>query len=191
VFSSHLCIVKQQEQMRRQILHVETKFWMMVILFVLTTSCKEEEEEVIQSNMNFEVDHILKANHISLKTAVVTSEIIEKCKDSLWVEILKKQSLNQTQIDTMLKAIAHQKLVLLSDTVFRKEAILESVPTDQLESYVAFMTHQKMELEQIYTKNKDVQMKKYFEIKMEIMERNISELNEFLETQKYNPLLIN
>jgi hypothetical protein len=177
--------------MRRQILHVETKFWMMVILFVLTTSCKEEEEEVIQSNMNFEVDHILKANHISLKTAVVTSEIIEKCKDSLWVEILKKQSLNQTQIDTMLKAIAHQKLVLLSDTVFRKEAILESVPTDQLESYVAFMTHQKMELEQIYTKNKDVQMKKYFEIKMEIMERNISELNEFLETQKYNPLLIN
>ena len=191
MFSSHLCIVKQQEQMRRQILHVETKFWMMVILFVLTTSCKEEEEEVIQSNMNFEVDHILKANHISLKTAVVTSEIIEKCKDSLWVEILKKQSLNQTQIDTMLKAIAHQKLVLLSDTVFRKEAILESVPTDQLESYVAFMTHQKMELEQIYTKNKDVQMKKYFEIKMEIMERNISELNEFLETQKYNPLLIN
>jgi hypothetical protein len=191
VFSSHLCIVKQQEQMRRQILHVETKFWMMVILFIFTISCKEEEEEVIQPNMNFEVDHILKANHISLKTAVVTSEIIEKCKDSLWVEILKKQSLNQTQIDTMLKAIAHQKLVLLSDTVFRKEAILESVPTDQLESYVAFMTHQKMELEQIYAKNKDVQMKKYFEIKMEIMERNISELNEFLETQKYNPLLIN
>jgi len=176
--------------MKRQISHGKTSIWIIFILIVLTISCKEEEE-VTQPNMNFEVDHILKANHISLKTAVVTSEIIEKCKDSLWVEILKKQSLNQTQIDTMLKAIANQKLVLLSDTVFRKDAILESVPTDHLESYVAFMTHQKMELEQIYTKNKDVQMKKYFEKKMEIMERNISELNEFLETQKYNQLLIN
>ena len=176
--------------MKRQISHGKTSIWIIFILIVLTISCKEEEE-VTQPNMNFEVDHILKANHISLKTAVVTSEIIEKCKDSLWVEILKKQSLNQTQIDTMLKAIANQKLVLLSDTMFRKDAILESVPTDHLESNIAFMTHQKMELEQIYMRNKDVQMKKYFEKKMEIMERNISELNEFLETQKYNQLLIN
>ncbi|WP_333696612.1 hypothetical protein [Flavobacterium sp.] len=146
-----------------------------VVLFF--TACKNEKK-VYSNETHIDVNHLNKANNISLKTAVIANEFINQNPDTLWVNTIQRQKKKNQKIDTLLKSLAQQNLIVLTDTVFKKQKILNKMKSVNIETYITFLKTQKNELQILTELNSNLQLQNYLNSKINEMERNISELKQ-------------
>lgn len=147
-------------------------------------------------NTNHDIDIILKANEINIKTLVVSTELIENhIEDSVLVEIIKKQLEQQNQLEKDLKSLAQEKLIVLSDTVFKNQNLLKYNAVHDLENFVLFLENQKKEVTQIKNQTSDMILKSHLEKQEGILNHPLEEIQKFrqnmVELQNKNQIVIN
>ncbi|GGD35563.1 hypothetical protein [Flavobacterium orientale] len=160
---------------------------MLISIFVLcfTTDCTEKKS-TNKSDSKIDLKNISNINNISLRVAVVRNELIEKSNDSMIVELLVKQQKNHNQIDSILKSVAQNNLIVLSDTVFQKQNIIKTISENQLEFFLEYIKNQKRELEATRKLNRNSQMNAYYQLKIDELKKNINEINELIKSRNIN-----
>lgn len=156
---------------------------MITAVIMLTTAACQEEKKMNEKETIVDINSINKANNISLQTAVIINEVIAQIKDSNVVNVLTKHKKKHHQIDTVLKSLAQQNLIVLSDTVFKRQQYLKNLTPVHLVSFLDFLEEQKEALQSISELNHNPALQNYYQLKIAELENNISELSELVETQ--------
>jgi putative sterol carrier protein len=187
--------MKNEQPINSKFPNLMIRWSTLIFVTLFFISCKNETLNATQKT-NHDIDIVLKANEVNIKTLVITSEFIENhTQDSALVEVLHQQIQQQNKLDQRLKSWAEEKLIVLSDTVFKNQNYLKYHAVHDLEKFVLFIENQKKEVAEIKNQTTDMTLKSHLEKQEEILNHQLEEIQKFHqnieELQNANQIVIN